>query len=359
MGMDMKILAAEELHACGVRTLGLDAEACDLFSVEAIAAALRRAAGFLCPCPQRTLVQAVAEPLENVAGDKEQLCEVVESTLEALITYGDLLEEYEVSAVERPRPSALLYAAPPSFVSRDSGMVFLIGIAPDHASALPERLTARIDYLNHVRLLSPESGENLRGDLKQLGLAELSTNAWRKEAPSSETSKEHLQRLSSKLKPLSGLLEGLKILNSAKPVTHYQRRWEEAKTQTGRFVARRPQAYGNDAWCYIELAQGQTAKLLEFPTTNTRQRACDEAWRLQLAIDAERGQPQLFKARHEAHSSVVEFYSPLPMWVTRRWDDTGEPVTAMGGLFAYKFPAGEISEEIRFMQRELWLKQIV
>ena len=354
----MKILTSEELHACGVRTLGLDPEACDLFSVETIAAGLRRAAGFLCPCPQRTLVQAVVEPLEKVINDKEQFYETVENTVEAMITYGDLLEEYEVAAIERSSRSSLLYASPPSFVWRESGVVFLIGIAPDHTSPLPERLTARVDYLNHVRRLFPESGENLRADLTQFGLTELSMDVWRKESPQHETSNEHLRRLSSKLKPISGLIEGLKILDPAKSVTHYRRRWEEAKTQTGRFVARRPQAYGNDVWCYVELAQGQVVKLLEFPTTNSRLRGCDEAWRLQLAIDAERGQPQLFKVRHETHSSVVEFYSPLTMWATRRWNETGEPVTTTSGLFAYKFPAIEISEEIRFMQRELWLQQI-
>lgn len=355
----MKALALKDLHACGVRTLGLDPEACDLFSIEAIAAALRRAAGFLCPCPQRTLVQAIVEPLEKVVSDEEPFYEAVENTVEAMITYGDLLEEYEVAVVERSSRSSLLYASPPSFVWRDSGVIFLIGIAPDHVSALPERLAVRIDYLNHVRRLVPESSENLRTDLKQFGLSELSMDVWRKESPPHESSKEHLRRLNSKLKPIGGLIEGLKILNSAKPVTHYRRRWEEAKTQTGRFVARRPQAYGNDAWCYIELAQGQVVKLLEFPTTNSRLRGCDEAWRLQLAIDAERGQPQHFKVRHETHSSVVEFYSPLPMWGTRRWDVAGEPVPTASGLFAYKLPASEISEEIKFIQQELWLHQIV
>lgn len=355
----MKVLTSEELHACAVRTLGLDPEACDLFSVEAIAAALRRAAGFLCPCPQRTLVQAVVEPLEKVLSGKDQFYETVENTVEAMITYGDLLEEYEVAAVERSCRSSLLYAAPPSFVWRDSGTVFLIGIAPDHASALPERLAARIDYLNHVRRVFPESEENLRGDLKQLGLTELSMDVWLKQAPPNETSKEHLRRLSTKLKATSGLIEGLKILNPGNPVTHYRRRWEESKTQTGRFVARRPQAYGNDIWCYVELAQGQAVKLLDFPTTNSRLRGCDEAWRLQLAIDAERGEQQRFKVRHKIDSSFVEFYSPLPMWATRRWDIAGEPITTTSALFAYIFPATEISEEIKFMQRELWLEQIV
>ncbi|MCA1623792.1 MAG: hypothetical protein LC778_08305 [Acidobacteria bacterium] len=355
----MNILTPEELHACGVRTLGLDPEACDLLSIEAIAAALRRAAGFLCPCPQRTLVQAIVEPLEKVVGDKEQFCEAVENTLEAMITYGDLLEESEVTAAEHSRPSALLYAAPPSFIWRDSGAVFLIGITPDHASALPERLTARIDYGNHVRRLFPESSENLRADLNQFGLTELSMDAWHKETPPHESSSEHLQRLNSKLNPSRGSIDGLKILNPAKPVTYYRGRWEEAKVQTGRFMARRPQAYGNDVWCYVELVQGKAVRLIDFPTTNSRLRGCDEAWRLQLAIDAERGESQRFRVRHETHSSVVEFYSPLPMWATRRWDDMGEPITTTRGLFAYKFSADEISEEIKFMQQELWIEQVI
>lgn len=354
----MKVLTSKELHSYGVRHLGLDPEACDLFSVEAMAAALRRTAGFLCPCPQRSLVLAVVEPLEKLVRDRENLYEVVENTLEAMVTYGDLLEEYEVGAIERSSRSSLLYASPPSFVCRDSGAVFLIGIAPDHVSPLPERLTARIDYVNHVRRLFPESGENLRADLTQFGLTELSMDVWRKESPQQETSKEHLRRLSSRLKPISGFLEGLNILNPAKPVTHYRRRWEEVKSQTGYFVARRPQAYGNDMWCYVELAQGQVVKLLDLPITNIRLRGCDEAWRLQLAIDTELGHPQCFKVLHKKQSSIVEFYSPLPMWATRRWDDTGEPITTTSGLFAYKFPAGELQEEIQFMQRDLWLQQI-
>lgn len=354
----MKVLTSEKLHACGVRTLGLDDEASDLFSVEAIAAALRRAAGFLCPCPQRTLVQAVVEPMESLVSSKEQFGEAVENTVEAMINYGDLLEECEVAAVERASRSSLLYASPPSFVSRDSGAVFLIGIAPDHASALPERVAARIVYLNHVRRLLPDGSGDLRGDLKQLGLTELSMEVWRKEAPPYETSNEHIRRISTRLKPNSGSIEGLRILNSAKPVTHYRRRWEESKTQTGRFVARRPQAYGNDIWCFVELVQGQAVKLLDFPTTNGRLRGCDEAWRLQLAIDAERREQQRFKVRHEIGSDFLELYSPLPMWATRRWDIAGEPITTTSALFAYKFPATEISEEIEFMQRELWLAQI-
>src|SRR5262249_3108963 len=109
VGVDMKVLTSHELQASGVRTLGLDPQACAVLPLEPTGAALRRAVGFLWPCPQRSLVQGVVEPLERVASDREQFYESVENTVEAMITYGDLLEEYEVAAIERPCRSPLLY----------------------------------------------------------------------------------------------------------------------------------------------------------------------------------------------------------------------------------------------------------
>lgn len=359
MGVDMKTLTPEEVQACGVRTLGLDSAACDLLSIEAIAAALRRVAGFLCPCPQRTLVQAVVEPLDEIISDRRQFTEAVENTLEAMITYGDLLEEFEVAVVERLHRSSLIYAAPPSFIRRKSGVVFIIGIAPDRSSAAPERLERRINYLNHIRRLVPENGEDLNAELKQFGLSELSVDAWLKQVPPAESASEHLKRISSKFRASQGLIDGLTILNSSKPVDHYRRRWEEAENNSGRFVARRPQAYGNDLWCYVELMQGQAIKLLDFPLENSGLRGCDEAWRLQLAIDAERGEPQRFRVRQESRCNIVELYSPLPIWTLRRWDIMGEPTRTTSALFAYRFRNEEISEEIEFMRRKLWLEEVL
>jgi hypothetical protein len=353
----MKVLTVKELNTCGVRTLALDAEAFDLFSVEGIAASLRRAAGFLCPCPHRTLIQAVVKSLEFLEPTKgEQLYEAVETTLESMIGCGDLLEEFEVGVIESSDRSSLLYAAPPSFISRESKTIFLIGIAPDHNSALPQRLTERIDYIGHLRRLVPQDTEDLRTELKQLGLSELSMDVWlRKARP--ESSSECLKRISSKLQHAEGVIEGLSILNSERPVTHYRRRWEQVKNQSGRFIARRPQPYGNDLWCYVELIEGRANKLLNLPIENGS-RGCDEAWRLQLAIDAERGLPQSFTVTEEEDFRVIDFFSPLPIFALRRWAILGEPVNKTTGLFGYRFRSEEIPQEIKFMQQELWLRQV-
>jgi len=353
----MKVLTVKELNTCGVRTLTLDAEAFNLFSVEAIAASLRRAAGFLCPCPYRTLIQAVVKSLEPLdPGKSEQLYEAVETTLDSMIGCGDLLEEFEVGVIESSDRSSLLYAAPPSFISRESKTIFLIGIAPDHNSALPQRLAERIDYIGHLRRLVPQDNEDLRTELKQLGLSELSMDVWlRKARP--ESSSEYLKRISSKLQHAEGVIEGLLILNSERPVTHYRQRWEQAKNQSGRFIARRPQPYGNDLWCYVELIEGRANKLLNLPIENGS-RGCDEAWRLQLAIDAERGLPQSFTVTEEENFGVIDFFSPLPIFALRRWAILGEPINKTTGLFGYRFRSEEIPQEIKFMQQELWLRQV-
>jgi len=353
----VRALTKHELHERGIMTLGLDPEACDLTVIEAVAASLRRVAGFLCPCSHRTLIQAVIEPLSNIVSDCPQFLETIENTLEAIVAYGDLLEEFEVAVVERATRSSLLYAAPPSFVWRDSGSVLLVGIVPDHSSPLPSQLEQRIQYIGHTRRLISESNENLRADLKQLGLIELSMDLWNKKAPPYESFTKHIQRFESMLKPNPGSLTDLKLLNYEKPTSYYSGRWESLVNQTGRFVARRPQAYGNDLWCYVELKNGRAESLVDLPTLKSSVRGCDEAWRLQAAIDAARGKPQQFKVRSTTNgtSRVVDFFSPVPLWAQRRWDAIGEPVPSSGCLFSYKFSTGELPQELEFIQEQLWL----
>jgi hypothetical protein len=324
---------------------------------EAVAASLRRVAGFLCPCSHSALIQAVMEPLSSVASDRPQFLETIENTLEAIVAYGDLLEEFEVAVVERVTRGSLLYAAPPSFVWRDSGSVLLVGIVPDHCSPLPSQLEQRIQYIGHTRRLISESSENLRADLKQLGLVELSMDVWNRKAPPAESSTKHIQRFESMLRPNPGSLIDLKVLNYDRPTSYYVGRWEPLGNQTGRFVARRPQAYGNDLWCYVELRSGRAENLVDLPTLKSNLRGCDEGWRLQAAIDAARGQPQRFKIRSTANQNtrVVDFFSPVPLWAQRRWDAIGEPVPSSGCLFSFKFSANELPQELEFMQEQLWL----
>lgn len=357
----MKRLTATEVHARKVAELGLDAAALDLTSIEAIAGALRRSASFLCPCAPTTLVRGVVQPLRGlVDGPEGETKELVEHVLEALIAHGDILEHREVGEDVTRGARTLLYAAPASFVSRQSGAVLLLGVASDQLSALPDDLEARIEYAAHVRRISPLAGEDLQSELAELGLIALSTSDWLR-APPPESFAEQLSRFDQLLDLAvpSREIPGLSLLDPEQSVRYYPGRWAEPRSRSGRFVARRSQAYGADLWCYVQLREGHPERLIDLPPQGSQWRGCDEAWRLQMAIDARRGTPQRFRVRPgPGGSHVLELFSPVPAWARRRWDAVAEPVLSSGCLFAYRLSGGELEEELRFVQEGLWLKEL-
>ena len=109
-----------EVHASKVAQLGLDPTALDLTSVEAIAAALRRVASFLCPCAPSTLIRGVVRPLRGLVGDIEAFRSLVEETLDAMMAHGDFLEHRDIEEDAAGGTTSLLYGAPASFVTRET-----------------------------------------------------------------------------------------------------------------------------------------------------------------------------------------------------------------------------------------------
>ena len=358
--MVMRRLTAEEVHARHVEHLGLDSDAIDLTASEAIAAALRRMASLKCPCTTRTLALSVMEPLRGLVDDEKAMKTAIQETLEAMIAYGDILELPSLEENSDRKAAMLLYVAPPSFVVRDSGAVLLVGVPP-YPAVLPEELSARVKYTNHVRRISPLLGENLSAELRQLGFTELSYGRWLG-SPLAETPTDHVARVDRMLDSVrpSYDVPGLSILDPGSSVRYYRGRWVDPKRQSGRFVGRRKQAYGNDLWCYVQLTSGSPERVIDFPLKDGRWRACDEAWRLQMAIDARRGEAQTFRTLPgPGRTRVMQFFSPVPMWAQRRLDAIGEPVVNSGCLFAYRFSTGEYAEERRFAREELWLAETI
>ena len=356
----MRQIGAAELHTQKVTELGLDPSAFDLTSVEAIAGALRRGASFLCPCTAPTLVRYVVQPMRELVDDLVLIRDLVEQTLEAMMAHGDILEFRDIEGESGHEDASLLYAALPGFVARESGAVILLGVASDQLSAVPDDFGARVEHVKHLRRLTPVPGEDLRSELLQLGLIEISYSEWLRPPPC-ETYKEHLARLDQLLDAVqpSRDVPGLSLLDPTRGVRYYRGRWVEPRRQSGRFVARRRQAYGADLWCYLEMRDGNPERLVDFPIEESRWRGGDEAWRLQMAIDARRGVPQRFRVRPGPDGTrLLEFFSPVPMWARRRWDAVGEPVSAPGCLFAYLLTESELAEEVRFSREALWLDEM-
>lgn len=351
----MKIITREEVEANAVAELGLDASSLDIASPEAIAASLRRAAGFACPCAPRTLVRAVTRALDGLVPDIDAAKASVEEVLEALTSYGDVLEVSD-QGEDASRGSRVLCAAPPGFVPRASGAALLVGVVPDHRSPLPSELEAQIEHVGHVRRLPPGVLDETRTELRALGLVELSYDKW-SHAPPATSPEALLARVDALLAqaPVSADIPGLLILDPTRDVAYYPARWDAPRSRSGAFVARRPQAYGADLWCYVRLEDGHPARFIDLPFSE-RSRGCDDAWHVQMAIDARAGHRQRARVRRvDQSTSLIELLSPVPAWARRRWDAVGEPTPPAKCLFAYRVPSVEIDEEVKFMRQRLWL----
>lgn len=320
-----------------------------------LAALLRHSAGFLCPCSGATLRSVAMESLQYLVVDGD-LASRLEDIVETLTIGGDLLELTHATTDDPGVRGTWLFAAPPSYIIRQSGDIFLTGIVSDQDTYIPRALASRIRYDGCSRILSPERGEDLAGELSELGLQHISQAKWLK-APRAQAAEDLYADLDARLKAgsRSGSITHLQILDTDKPVRYYRGRWMGVKNQTGIFVARRPQEYGSPIWCFVELEAGVATRLLDFPLPRQRWRGCDAAWHLQMAIDHSRGKPQRYRRRRDEQNIYLDFFSPLPIWAQRRLMIIGRKAVPRNCLMSFRIPKQEAEEEERFLQTQLWL----
>jgi len=326
-----------------------------------LAAVLRRQAGFQCPCSPALLASTLRQSLAHLtqSPSRDILDERIEAALEMLCVVGDLLELENVTSMDSNVKGTWVFAAPPTFVIHPSKeKFFILGITHDDLSPLPDSLGRRLQYSGFVRFLVPENGENLQETLLQLGLRELSWNAWHK-LPKHKTAQDFLTQMQQKLdqQPACGAIPEIEILDPDLSTRSYKKRWTIPKKHTGKYVARRPQEYGAALWGYTELADGAPVRFLDLPLKNVRFRGCDTAWHLQLAIDHCRRSPQTYRCRRIGDEMLLEFFMPLPMWAQRKLAVIGRQAEQPNCLFAYYVPVSEAVEEERFLQEQLWLSR--
>ena len=123
-------------------------------------------------------------------------------------------------------------------------------------------------------------------------------------------------------------------------------------------MARRPQAYGADLWCYARVTAGEIVQLVDLPLLESMAPGADEAWRLQAAIDVLAGHPQQVRLRQGSETSqvVLDLFGPAPSWAQRRLDVVGMPLQrGRGALFSYCLPADEVAEELQFLADMQWI----
>lgn len=351
-------IAADDVLAGCRQTLGLptsnEASVDDLLLV----CLLRRSAGILCPCSRATLRGSLVESLQYLTADGDTLTDRIEAAIEGLIVGGDLLELNDVVTEDTMVRGTWVFAAPPSFVVRPSGGVFLFGVVSDQDAFLPHSLASRITYDGLTRTIAPQRNEDLAGELREQGLQQLSDSAWLK-SPRAGAATDLLGSFERRLaeQSLAGTVSDLEILDPMRPVTYYRGRWTVPENQSGTFIARRPQEFGAPIWCLVALKNGVPVRLLDLPLEQTRWRGCDAAWHLQMAIDYCRSNPQRYRRRVEQNAIRFDFFSPLPQWSQRRLMIFGRAVPRENSLMSYRLPLAEAQTEERFLQERLWISR--
>ena len=322
-----------------------------------LAALLRRAAGILCPCSASTMIASVMEGLQYLVEDRDATERQLADLTEMLIVTGDLLELNQVTTDDPDVKSTWLFAAPPSFVARPDGTIFLLGIVADEVTPLPASLAANV--VHEGVSARPDPGR-LRGSARcpaRPGLAGTPGVSLAQRLPGRKRPHNMRDFMLRKLEeqPASGAIADLMILDASCDPRYYARRWVKPTDQTGHFVARRPQAHGASLWGFAALANGAPTRFLDLPLKGTRWRGCDVAWHLQMAIDEGLGRPQTYRRRDTTGGILLDFFSPLPLWATRRLAVLGHPVPPENCLFTYWLPNREAALEEDFLRERLWL----
>lgn len=299
-------------------------------------------------------MRSVTQLFEGFGIDQEELDDTIEETLQSLVSYGDFIESRDISSQTSAR---LLYRNPPSYVEISDAAVLLFGIHADGRCPTESELGRKISF-DKYRMVIRDVDATVRNRLLELGMIEVKSDTWLK-LPQRESAASHENKYDQQLtvcgKP--GAIEDILLLDSARSVRFYPGRWVRLKKQTGKFIARRPQPYGADLWCYVKVDNGVVTKLLDLPLTEHRWRPCDEAWHLQQAKDAVRGGPQVFRLRRGVNATecTLDFFSPVPMWARRRWDHLGMPTPSINCLFAYTFPSSQCESEAMFAEETMWM----
>ena len=354
----IKSVSKNEVLSESRRALGLPDQGNGCIDDVLLAALLRRSAGIHCPCSRATLRASVLECTQALVSNEDRQSRRIDDAIEALTVGGDLLELDDVVTEDVNVRQTWVFAAPPSFVIRPNGTAFIFGLVPDQDAFLPSSLSDRVSSDGFTRSIEPRASEDLTSELRQQGLQQFSESAWIR-SPKPEPPCGFLNRINECLMRQASIttIENLKILDSTRPVTYYPDRWVVPTSQTGMFVARRPQEFGAPMWCMIQLENGVPARLLDLPFEKTRWRACDIAWHIQMAIDHCRRCPQQYRLRSEPSGVRFDFFSPLPQWAQRRLMVVGKSVPRERCLLSYIVPSNQAEAEEEFLRNRLWLSR--
>jgi hypothetical protein len=239
----------------------------------------------------------------------------------------------------------------------------LQGVVPDHPTGLPDELVRDLEESGFVRSLAPHAEDDWDDVLLPLGFVRLSSDHWFG-APAPTSAREHVTRYDGRLanSPVGGDPSGFEVLDPEGNRRFYRDRWKPAVGVRGRCVGRRTLPFGGRVWSYLELDGQRVIRILDFPSG---QIGVDEAWHLQMAMDACSREAQPYQEQvlagpgGEPLSVEIRCFGPLPSWAERRLEAVGERIpNSKGAMLTFRIPVEEAEEETEFLRRSLWLQVI-
>ncbi len=356
--MDVRSVSSYEVATRSLEALGLDADYIDFSFPEALAEAARRVVSMRGPISKSGAVRLVREPLRGLPDVDEAVMEAVPDVIEQLVSVGDLVE----SEIDRQGLSqaAMLLIGMPRYVSISERLVVLLGSRPDGVPTVSNELARHIEQNGSVRYLRfPEELEaDILAQLQEEGVREIKTGHWLR-SPNTETTDLFLTRISNHLDAAisPGELEGAAMFDPSQPRRHYRGRWRPLHDPPdGILVLRRPQAYGADRWSVARAKDGMVQRLIDLPVESRGDRACDEAWRVMAAIDADLGSPGAVSVVPLSGTRArLDFDAPLPAWLHRNLAFFGYPVLrSNGALFSFSVEEESLGQIRDLVEQKLW-----
>lgn len=306
---------------------------------------LRRLIGTLAPCSRRDLLRQAKVALAGLT--EEALDDVVSGTLEDLIVGGDVLE-LPVLAGDRGAGTPLqLLGAPPGFVVQGQ-RIRILGIAPDDARFLPEDVQAIVLARGGDRFIDCEDAGEISTLLCDLKLRQIDVAQWLG-ADTDEPADTFLRRIAEYLERMGrseSLVEMQWLWPSDGLPARYRDRWHaEPPSDVAMCIARAPQRYGNPRWYLVANGGAHGQHILELPLDGeVATRACDLAWRIQLALDYTRGHPMRFHVTAaDAEWAQIRLEFPLPLHDRRRLLHLGGRRTSEDHGFRLTVPLTDLS----------------
>lgn len=274
-----------------------------------IASVIRRTAAIIAPCNRRELLAQVSRAL---TGCLEDLPEgMLSELIDDLVVGGDLIEAPALLQGQDKAP-ILIFCRQPTFC-RSGTRVHLLGAAPDDAPFLPKSVMREVSCDGGLRFLTTDTDQAICGTLSRMGLQELPSEEWLS-SPDRKPACQLIEQLRAMMvaRGREDRLVGVRWLTSPLIYCPYRQRWSEETNEEGLLIARAPQPYGADAWFLTERGS-RSSRFVQLPLEEfPKDRGCDLAWRVQLALDFIANKPAWYEIVADLDSTKLTVSFPIP-----------------------------------------------